>query len=209
MARPREFDPEKALQAALMQFWQKGYEGTSVADLTAAMGITKPSLYACFGNKEELFRKALDSYEAHYHAMADAALAEPDARSAAERLLRGYADLLTRQGMPHGCLGLNAAIACSPESEPVRQELIRRRLDAEAVLAQRLERARQEGDLPADANPAALARYLAAVAQGLAVQAKAGATREMLGEVVQLAMAGWPGDTGHRTARALEPTAGT
>ncbi|MFC7555181.1 TetR family transcriptional regulator [Pseudoroseomonas wenyumeiae] len=203
MARPREFDPEEALQAALMQFWQKGYEGTSIADLTAAMGITKPSLYACFGNKEELFRKALDSYEARYRAISDAALAEPDTRRAVERLLQGYADLLTRQGMPHGCLGLNGAIACSPDSESVRQELIHRRLEAEAVVARRLERAREEGDLPADASPDALARYLMAVAMGLAVQAKAGATREMLGEVVELTMAGWPGGTRRRPAEAL------
>lgn len=205
MARPREFDPEKALQAALMQFWQKGYEGTSIADLTAAMGITKPSLYACFGNKEELFRKALDSYEARYRAMADAALAEPSVHRAVERLLQGYADLLTREGMPHGCLGLNGAIACSSESEPVRQELIQRRLEAEAVLARRLERAREEGELAADASPDALARYLMAVAMGLAVQAKAGATREMLGEVVELTMAGWPGGTWRRPANALAP----
>jgi AcrR family transcriptional regulator len=205
MARPREFDPEKALQAALMQFWQKGYEGTSITDLTAAMGITKPSLYACFGNKEELFRKALDSYEARYHAFADAALAEPDGRLAVERLLQGYADLLTSQGTPHGCLGLNGAIACSPDSEPVRQELIRRRLNAEAVLARRLERAQEDGDLATDANPMAMARYLTAVAQGLAVQAKAGATREMLGEVVELTMAGWPAGRQRSPANRTAP----
>lgn len=205
MARPREFDPDQALQAALMQFWQKGYEGTSIADLTAAMGITKPSLYACFGNKEELFRKALDSYEGGYRAMADAALAEPDARMAVRRLLQGYADLLTRQDMPHGCLGLNGAIACSPDSESIRQELVRRRLEAEAVVARRLERAREEGELGPDANPEALARYLMAVAMGLAVQAKAGATREMLGEVVELTMAGWPGGSQHRATRAMAP----
>jgi AcrR family transcriptional regulator len=205
MARPREFDPEIALQAALMQFWQKGYEGTSIADLTAAMGITKPSLYACFGSKEELFRKALDTYEARYRAMADAALAEPDTRKAVERLLQGYADLLTRQGMPHGCLGLNGAIACSTDSESVRQELIHRRLEAEAVVARRLERAREEGDLAADASPDVLARYLMAVAMGLAVQAKAGATREMLGEVVALTISGWPGSARHHPAAALAP----
>jgi AcrR family transcriptional regulator len=192
MARPREFDPDEALQAAMLQFWQKGYEGTSMADLCAAMGITKPSLYACFGNKEELFRKALRSYEQRYLAFADEAMAEPEVRNAMSKLLHGYADLLTVPDMPHGCLGLNGAIACSADSEPVRQELIRRRLAAEANLAGRLERAQQEGELPVDANPAALARYVAAVAQGLAVQAKAGATRAMLGEVVDLALAAWP-----------------
>jgi len=199
MGRPREFDPEKALEAALLQFWQKGYEGTSLADLTEAMGIAKPSLYACFGSKEELFRKALDSYQARYLAFVDAALAEPVARQAVERLLRSYADLLTREDLPHGCLGLNGAIACSPESEPVRQELIRRRCDAEAAIAARLVRAREEGDLPAETDPAALARYLMTVAQGLAIQAKGGATREMLDEVVDLALAGWP--SGRATAR--------
>jgi AcrR family transcriptional regulator len=205
MARPREFDPDKALQAALLQFWQKGYEGTSVADLCAAMGITKPSLYACFGNKEDLFRKALNSYEARYHAFADVALAEPDARQGVERLLRGYAHLLTGPDMPHGCLGLNAAMACSSESEPVRQELIRRRLDAEATLAARLARAEEEGELRPGTSPEALARYLMAVAQGLAVQAKAGATRAMLEEIVDLALANWPGSA-PRTPTSLAET---
>jgi AcrR family transcriptional regulator len=203
MGRPREFDPDQALQAALLQFWQKGYEGTSIADLTEAMGITKPSLYACFGNKEELFRKALDSYSARYHAFADAALADPDAREAVRRLLHGYTELLTCRGLPHGCLGLNSGIACSSDSEPVRQELVRRRLEAEAALARRLEQARDEGDLASNVDPAALARYVSAVAQGIAVQAKSGATREMLGEVVELALACWPAGK----ARAGEPAA--
>lgn len=192
MGRPREFDPDEALHAALLQFWQKGYEGTSIADLCTAMGITKPSLYACFGNKEELFRKALDSYESRYLGFADAAMAEADVRTAMSKLLHGYAELLTVPDMPHGCMGLNGAMACSAESEPVRQELVQRRLTAEAALARRLERALDEGDLPGGTNVSALARYVAAVAQGLAVQAKAGATRDMLGEVIDLAMAGWP-----------------
>ncbi|MBO1073351.1 TetR/AcrR family transcriptional regulator [Roseomonas marmotae] len=208
MARPREFDPDQALHAALLQFWQKGYEGTSIADLTEAMGINKPSLYACFGNKEELFRKALDSYQARYLTFFTEALAEPSARSAVEGLLRSYAELLTSQDLPHGCLALNGAMACSAEGEAVRQELIRRRCAAEAALARRLEQARDEDDLPAGADPAALARYLMTVAQGLAVQATAGATRAMLDEVIDMALACWPGGSrGKAGQMTAEPAA--
>src|ERR1700686_3982772 len=102
--RPRAFDPDTALEAALRVFWQKGYEGTALSALTAAMGINRPSIYATFGNKEALFRKALDRYSERMTNFTAEALKEPTARAVAERLLVGTADLLSRPGNPKGCL---------------------------------------------------------------------------------------------------------
>ena len=153
MGRPREFDVDHALAAALDQFWRKGFEGTSVTDLTAAMGITKPSLYATFGNKEELFQKALDSYQATCMVFIEPALAEPTARQVVERMLYGYADAQTDCAHPPGCLGTNAALVCSEAAEPIRQQLIARRTQQEAALERRLEIARDSGDLPTGSGP--------------------------------------------------------
>ncbi|WP_394831260.1 TetR/AcrR family transcriptional regulator [Pendulispora rubella] len=182
---------ETALVRALEQFWRHGYEGTSLSDLTAAMGINRPSLYATFGTKEELFRKALDLYFARYTNI-DAILGEPTARAVAERLLFETVVLNTGISTPHGCLGTVAALACSVEVEPIRQELIARRACNQERLRLRLEEAKSSGELPADANPASLAFYLITVAQGIAVQAASGASREELRRVAELALRGWP-----------------
>jgi len=193
MGRPRSFDEDEALESALRVFWEKGYEGASLSDLTAAMGINRPSLYAVFGNKEELFYKALGRYDATYMRFAFEALAEPTARAVIERFLTGCANLQTNRGDPHGCLGLNGALACGTAAEPVRQVLIERRAEGLAALRRRLQQAKTEGDLPEGANPADLARYVHTVSQGMAVQASSGATRAELLRVVQWALKGvWP-----------------
>src|SRR4051812_25373993 len=128
MARPKEFDADEALSCAVRLFWEKGYDGTSVTDLTEAMGITRPSLYGTFGNKEELFRKALHFYDAEYMGFIEDSLAEPSARRAVERLLLGYVDAQTDRETPTGCLALNGAVACSDEAEPIRRTLVERRI---------------------------------------------------------------------------------
>ncbi len=192
MGRPREFDVEEALDSALKVFWRKGYEGTSLSDLTEAMGITRPSLYATFGNKEELFRKVLDQYDNTCLEFTREAMREPTARAVVEKLLYGHADCQTNPEHPPGCLGTNGALACSDEVEPIRQELIGYRLAAEAALQQRLEQAKAAGDLPASADPCGLARYVMALTQGMAVQAASGADREALHQIVRMALAGWP-----------------
>lgn len=204
MGRHREFDPEEALDAALSVFWQKGYEGTSFEDLTRATGVARPGLYAAFGNKEALFRKALDRYDTAYMAFMREALNEPRARDVVRRILEESIEVQTLNGASLGCLGINGAMACSDESEAIRQELIRRRKASEAALRTRLERARQEGDLPSSANAAVLAGYVMAVNQGMAVQAKAGASKASLKAIVEHALAGWPqsGDE----AKAPPPT---
>src|SRR3954466_9316356 len=123
VGRPRAFDKEKALDHALQLFLRKGYEGASLAELTEAMGINPPSLYAAFGNKEGLFRLALDRYTDSFSGMADAAMAEPTAREATESLLRATIDSQTRGGQP-GCLLVHGALACAESSDPIKRELI-------------------------------------------------------------------------------------
>jgi AcrR family transcriptional regulator len=190
--RPREFDTEKALDRALAVFWRKGYEGASLPELTRAMGINRPSLYAAFGDKEELFRRALDRYDEGPAGYVREALNEPTARAVAERLLRGTVDLLTDPRSPRGCLFVQGALACGKAAEPVRQELVARRLAGEAALRRRFQRARAEGDLPAGTDPADLARYLAALIYGMAVQAAGGAKRADLRRVAEIALRAWP-----------------
>ncbi len=192
MGRPRAFDADKALDQALKVFLAKGYEGASLCDLTAAMGINPPSLYAAFGNKQALFLKAVERYvEEPARARRDA-LAAPTAREAVKRLLRVSADLATRTRNAPGCLLVQGALACGEAAEPVRRELAARRAAGEAELRQRLEKAKADGDLPRGADPAALARYVSAVIQGMAVQAQGGATRKELLEVVDVALESWP-----------------
>jgi AcrR family transcriptional regulator len=201
MGRPRAFDADKALDKALKVFLAKGYEGASLGDLTKAMGINPPSLYAAFGNKQTLFLKAVDRYvEEPAQARRDA-LAAPTAREAVERLLRLSADLPTRTRNAPGCLLVHGALACGEGAEPVRRELALRRAAGEAELRERLEIAKADGDLPADAEPAALARYLSTLIQGMAVQAQGGATRKELLEVVDMALKSWPGATRTRLAQ--------
>ncbi len=190
--RPRSFDTDQALDRALKVFWRKGYEGTSLSDLTGAMGINRPSLYAAFGDKEALFRKALDRYAEGPASYVREALNQPTALGMVEKLLRGAADLLSNPRNPPGCLNVQGALACGATAEPVRRELALRRAAGEAAICQRLKRARAEGDLPPDAKPADLARYVATVLQGMSVQAAGGATRAELHRVVQTALRAWP-----------------
>jgi AcrR family transcriptional regulator len=193
--RPRAFDTDAALDRALDVFWRQGYEGTALSDLTAAMGINRPSLYAAFGNKEDLFRKVLDRYVDGPGAYAADALNLPRARDVVERLLYGAVDLTAGPTTPRGCLYVRNTQACAPESDPVRQEVISRRQASTAALRQRLERARSEGDLPADCDPATLAQFVMTITDGIATQAANGGTPEDLRRVADLAMAAWPLDS--------------
>jgi AcrR family transcriptional regulator len=190
--RPREFDLDEALDRALRVFWRRGYEGATLPDLTEAMGINRPSLYAAFGSKEELFRKALDRYAEGPAACMHEALNEPTARAVAERLLDGAIDLVTGRRSPRGCLLVQGALACGEAAESVRRELVVRRVADEVAIRQRFERARGDGDLPAEADPADLARYVVTVMQGMAVQAAGGASREDLRRVAEMALRVWP-----------------
>ena len=190
--RPREFDPDDALDRALEVFWRKGYEGASLSELTGAMGINRPSLYAAFGNKEELFRKALDRYADGPAAYTREALKAPTARGVIERLLHGATEALTHPDYPPGCLGVHGALSCGEAAESIREELCARRGAYEVSLRQRFERAKAEGDLSADADCADLARLVMTVMQGMAVQASGGASREDLRRVAEMMLRAWP-----------------
>jgi AcrR family transcriptional regulator len=192
MGRPREFDTDAALEKAMRLFWAKGYEGTSVSDLTRTLGISRPSLYAAFGDKESLFRAALERYAAGPAGYVAAALVQPTACEVAEQLLRGAAVLQSSSRNPGGCLTVNGAIASGSEAEPVRQALNAHRTAGVALLRRRFEQARAEHDLPEDSDPAALARFVAAVVYGMAVLASGGASRKELQQVIQTAMKAWP-----------------
>jgi len=192
--RPRGFDAAEALDKALHVFWQRGYEGTSLSDLTEAMGINRPSLYAAFGNKEELFRRALDRYaEKGPGAVYRKALAEPTARAVVERFLKGVAEFLTDPKNPPGCLSVQGALSCGEAAESIKSELCRRRAAGECALRERFERAKSEGDLAADADTAALARFIVTVTQGMSVQVAGGASRADLLMVADMALKAWPG----------------
>lgn len=192
MGRPREFDTDDALNRAMHVFWRKGYLGTSLSDLTEAMGINRPSLYAAFGNKESLFRKVLDRYADGPSAYLREALEEPTARQVAERMMYGAVDLGTDPRNPPGCLWVHGTLSCGDPADPIRQELSARRESSEASLRKRFEQAISEGDLPANCDPAALARFVVTVNCGMSVLAATGATRTELLRVVEIALQAWP-----------------
>jgi AcrR family transcriptional regulator len=192
MGRPRAFDADQALERALEVFWRHGYEGATLTDLTAAMGITRTSMYAAFGNKEELFRKALERYGLGPAGYGVRALQEPTARAVAEHVLQGAVQCTTRPGGPAGCLTVQGALATGEGGVAAHDALVAWRRDGEEALRARFARARDEGDLPADSDPSLLARYISTVVYGMAVQAATGVPREDLLRIIDLTLQSWP-----------------
>lgn len=192
IGRPRGFDTDEALERALLVFWEQGYEGASLADLTSAMGITKTSMYAAFGNKEQLFRRALQRYTEGPASYAMKALEQPTARAVATALLNGAVQTTTHPGRPCGCLGVQGSLAAGDLGRPARDALIEWRNDARLRLEERLRRAVDECELPRDTDAARLARYLMTVSFGIAVQAASGVSRDDLQEVADMALRTWP-----------------
>jgi AcrR family transcriptional regulator len=191
VGRPRAFDKEEALDRALQVFLRRGYEGASLAELTDAMGINPPSLYAAFGNKEALFRQALDRYTASFEDVTKTAMQAPSAREATELFMRGTIDSQTRRN-GQGCLLVHGALTCAESSDPIKRELLARRSENEEMLRERYDRAVQDGDLPANTDTAALARYVATVLQGTAVQAAGGVAREALYDLIEITLRAFP-----------------
>lgn len=190
--RPSAFDHEKALEKALKVFWSRGYEGASMAELTEAMGINRPSIYAAFGNKEELFRKALGKYLSGPVAYVAEAMSEPTARQVVEKFLTKSAEFLSDKNHPHGCMIVQGALTCGQGSEQIQHELIAYRHGHEEALRQRFELAQTQSDLPGEINPSELAKYIATIHQGMSVQATSGATREQLLAIVRQVLKTWP-----------------
>ena len=191
--RPRTFDPDTALRKALDLFWERGYEGTSLSDLAQAMGIASASIYACFGSKEDLFRKVMALYGATSGEPPRRALREqPTARAAIDAMLQATADQITGPDTPHYCMLILAAPTGAAENHAVREFLAERRRGQLNAIKDRLARGVADGDLAAPpAGLDAIARYYATVVQGLSIQARDGADRAELQAVVTCAMAAW------------------
>lgn len=188
--RPRAFDPEAALETAMRLFWAKGYEGTSLTDLTEAMGINRPSLYAAFGNKEELFRKACARYTGGATPIGTAC-ENLTAREAVETFLLGVAEGVA-DSEHSGCMLVTAGLSGGEGSEGARQALCDARNATVAAWRARFERAQAEGDLAQSVDPEALAQYVMTVSHGMTVQARSGATAEALRRVAEIAIRAWP-----------------
>lgn len=189
--RPRSFDRATALEAALLAFWEHGYEATSVSDLTRVMDIGTPSLYAAFGDKRSLFEEVVQEYGVRYGSFGDRALAEePTARAGIERMLREAAAEYTAPGRPPGCLVIHAAANCS--TAEVEESLRERRNANIAAIERRIGADVEAGVLPPDTDAAALARYTGAMIQGMSQQARDGASRTELEALAEIALAVWP-----------------
>ena len=201
--RPRSFDRQKALQSAMEVFWHRGFQAASMSDLTEAMGINPPSLYAAFGSKEELYREAI----AHYAATESDDILEPlrqapTARAAVEGYLMASAKTFTRPGRPPGCMVVLAAVNAVGVGEDTSQTLREMRASSVAMIAERLRRAVTEGELPATIEPHAIASYYVTVHLGMSIQARDGASRALLEAIVRGAMAAWDGLVEARNAAA-------
>jgi AcrR family transcriptional regulator len=188
-------------------FWRHGYEGASLSDLTKAMGINSPSLYACFGSKEGLFKAVLERYDQRREIFMTGVLAAPTAASVAEAFLMGVAAFAadTSGRNPPGCLMLQGGLSCGDTVIP--DTLARHRAEKEAMLRTRFEQARKSGDLPKSSDPAALARYVMVMSNGICVQAAAGASENELKEVAAIALTNWPATVAAvaKKTRAKEP----
>lgn len=183
---------EKALDQAVDLFWAKGYEGTSLTDLTDAIGVNKPSLYAAFGGKEQLFFKALDRYQERLKSYTAQSLTLPSGRSSVEAFLHALATFQSAPETPKGCLLVQGALAASDESRQVTQTLCELRESGVEMIRRHLERAYDQGELPLDTDLDALARYFITVSQGISVQAANGVATEELHKTIAIAMRGWP-----------------
>jgi AcrR family transcriptional regulator len=193
MGRPRGFDENAALEAAMRVFWERGYEGATLSDLTSAMGINRSSMYAAFGDKAALFRRTMEQYrEGPMRYMRDA-LEKPVLRDAVTSLLHSTVLFLSQPGHPRGCFSIQAALACGVDAEPIQQAMVEWRKAGEEALRKRFAMARIAGELPKDISAADFARFIATVTAGLAVQAVNGASREQMKQTADLVLKaiGW------------------
>lgn len=186
--RPPAFDRDEVLEKAADTFWRLGYEGASIADLTAAMGITPQSLYAAFTSKSDLYREALAWYQAHIGVSTARALQEKDVVTALARVLRESAREFTRADRPHGCMVSTAVLTCAVENEPVARHVSGLRNDTLDAVKSRIERGIAEGQLKQATDAPALARFVGAMVQGMSVQAQDGASELALSAMTDLAV---------------------
>lgn len=192
IGRPLSFDRDAALEAAMLLFWRHGYESTSLAQLTAAMGITPPSLYTAFGDKKGLFREAVRRYLGDPQALTDMLEEAPSAREAARRLLEASVRRFTGTDTPSGCLAGTAAASCSDAAADIQAELAAVRATTRDALRRRIARAIAEGELAPDTEPEILATLVLAVIQGISILARDGVSRAVLVRTAGAALDGWP-----------------
>ena len=190
--RPREFDVDQALDSALALFWRHGYEGVSIAAVSEALGISVPSIYAAFGNKEGLFLKSVERYAQRAGAIYHESFKKETAYEVAKAILEGEVDLVTQKDKPNGCMMVNGALVTGPESEGISRQMAAMRQTAEGWMADRFKQAQKDGDLPKHADPKALAAYIMTINSGLAVQARSGVAKKDLKKVIELALLNWP-----------------
>jgi len=192
MGRPRTFETNEALDSAMDVFWRKGYEGASMVELTTAMGINSPSLYAAFGSKKGLFLAVLDHYDKDRAGFLTQVIEEPTAHDAAARFLYGIADKATEPDAPPGCLLIQSGLTCGDDASDIPDVLAKHRAGTELALRERFECAKTENELPKSADPSALARYLMALSNGICIQASSGVGRAQLHQIVKLALCTLP-----------------
>lgn len=193
--RPRNFDKDEVLDRALEVFWRHGFQGASLSELTAAMGLNKPSLYAAFGDKEHLYLRSLERYmQARLAKHAAILTVEPDGQRAIERFLRSMADMVTDPELPGGCFVINGTADCGGLSTPPAVEMALRQAlrGSESMLRQRLERAQSDGQLSPHESVQDLAAFFISLFAGLCVLAKSGAARAKLDTAITAAMHVWP-----------------
>jgi AcrR family transcriptional regulator len=192
--RPRTFDRDTALERAMEVFWANGYEGASMSDLTAAMGINSPSLYAAFGSKEELFREAVARYDESLGATAAAELRDqPTAREAIAAVLRHHAVVFCDPDKPRGCMIVLVATTCTDRTRSVHEHLAKLRTATEDDFRARIERGIADGDVPAGADAATIAAFYNSVNHGMAIQARDGADQTKLSAIAEAAISAWDG----------------
>lgn len=206
--RPRAFDEDRALDGAIDVFWRLGYEGASLTELTQAMGINKPSLYAVFGNKEKLFVRALQRYGLSYREHLDAALARPTCYEVVESYLRSVAESATRGSVP-GCLSIQGGLSCAPDNAHIPQLLAEYRRGLEDTVAHALAKTADASGCGHDVDLAVLAGYAVTMGQGLAVHAAAGVERSRLDEIVDMALAGLTALLGAQAVAGANPKPAT
>ncbi len=197
IGRPREFDRDAALEAAMFQFWRKGFAATSIKDLCDAMGVRSPSLYAAFGSKEALYLEALEHYARIGGPPVWGELAAGEtARASVEALLMAGAESLPESGAgPAGCMAMLAAVG-DEWPTMIAEAAKKLRLDMLGMLRSRLQAGVANGDLPATTDTDSLSRFYLGVFQGMAIQARDGASPEALRGLAAVAMAAWPSDGG-------------
>ena len=202
--RPRSFDRDAALDAAMEVFWSKGFETASLHDLTRAMGINPPSLYATFGDKEGLFLEAVKRYETRLGESCPYC-DEPTARASVEKLLRDMASQFTEPGHPRGCLMVMASTTSNASSKRMQAAIAERRAAARARMKTRVAQGICDGELPPGTDVTALANFYMAVIAGMALQSRDGASRKALLSMVETAMRAWPSGGGSPAAKRRKP----